>query len=117
MVFPIEKLILPETGSPLGSGERARTVRRPRGQHEKDPERGRTSGDADVRAATVERWRQDALAGGEQALTAKPQLMTRVEQLQNLLVARATGAGGDDSDYRALRAELLAINQLAPLLL
>jgi hypothetical protein len=49
-------------------------------------------------------------------MTINRKLLMRVEQLQHLLVARATGEGGEDADYRALREELLAVKQLEPLL-
>jgi hypothetical protein len=35
------------------------------------------------------------------------ELSLKLEALQNLLVARATGGGGDDAEYRRLRSDLL----------
>lgn len=39
-----------------------------------------------------------------------------METLQNLLVAKATGAGGSDADYRQLRDQLLAEASLREIL-
>lgn len=46
----------------------------------------------------------------------KNQAQEAVESLQNLLIARATGGGGNDGDYRVLRDTLRADDALADLL-
>ncbi len=49
-------------------------------------------------------------------MQAPSELYKKVEQLQNLLVALATGGGGDDATYKTLRRELLAEPSIADLI-
>ena len=48
-------------------------------------------------------------------MKASEELLSKVEALQNTLIARATGSGGpsDDPDYKLLRQELLASQSIA----